>query len=150
MNRTSITLIAASGLVMLAGCGDSKLALVSAPTTSPSLTPSAAPGPLRSDPSPRKTTFAGPSNALSWNRPVISDEDLDQGVRAVWAAAHRVSSPWRAAYTDASLDGVNIVDRANSPADDSLQIMTGNGDPTVASTLVVRVSKVLCHGPSCG
>jgi hypothetical protein len=61
----------------------------------------------------------------------------------------RHSSSWRSAYSDAWLDGVNLVDRSKSPADDSLQIMTGNGDPDAASTLVVRVSKVLCNGPSC-
>jgi hypothetical protein len=56
---------------------------------------------------------------------------------------------WKPGYTDAMLDGVNLIDRSKAPADDSLQVMTGNGDPNAASTLVVRVSRVLCSGPSC-
>lgn len=65
--------------------------------------------------------------------------------------SYRMSSTasWHPAYTDSFLDGVYLVDRTKTPADDSLQLLTGNGDPTDPATLVVRVSKVLCDGAGC-
>ena len=60
------------------------------------------------------------------------------------------TAPWKDVVTLANLDGVAFIDRAKRPADDSLRLLTGNGDPAAASTLVVRVSRALCDGPECG
>ncbi len=60
------------------------------------------------------------------------------------------AAPWKDAFTNPNLDGVAFVDRAKSPADDGLRLLTGNGDPAAPSTLVVRVSRALCDGSGCG
>ena len=59
------------------------------------------------------------------------------------------SASWRAGSTHATLDGVVLVDRAKTPGEDALRLLTGNGDSAAPSTLVVRVSRALCDGPEC-
>lgn len=56
---------------------------------------------------------------------------------------------WQSPEALSTLGGVVFLDRSRSPADDALRLMTGNGDPAAASTLVVPVARVLCDGPEC-
>lgn len=59
------------------------------------------------------------------------------------------AAAWQSPEALSTLGAVVFLDRSRTPADDALRLMTGNGDPAAASTLVVPVAKVLCDGVEC-